>query len=94
MKRRGGACYCRSYKRQGIDKIPGLYMDAAIMRMGKGGICIIKGDFNRVIAADNKLLKELKARITRLEKKKRTLYEEQRQMELATFVSIKQYLTV
>ena len=36
------------------------------MRMEKRGIRTIKGDFNRAIAADNKLLKELKARITRL----------------------------
>ena len=77
MKRRGGACYCRSYKRQGIDKIPGLYMDVAIMRMEKRGVRIIRSDFNRVIAADNKLLKELKAKITRLEKKEVGLNEEQ-----------------
>ena len=66
MKRRDGACYCRSYKRQGIDKIPGLYMDVAIMRMEKRGVRIINGDFNRVIVADNKLPKKFKAQITRL----------------------------
>lgn len=56
----------RSYKRQGIDKIPSIHMGVAAMRMEKRGIRTIKGDFNRAIAADNKLLKELKARITRL----------------------------
>ena len=34
--------------------------------MEKRGVRTIKGDFNRAIAADNKLLKEIKARITRL----------------------------
>ena len=48
----------RSYKR--------IHMGVAAMRMEKRGIRTIKGDFNRAIAADNKLLKELKARITRL----------------------------
>ena len=57
---------CRSYKRQGVDKIPSIHMGVAAMRMEKRGIRTIKGDFNRAIAADNKLLKELKARITRL----------------------------
>ena len=56
----------RSYKRQGVDKIPSIHMGVAAMRMEKRGIRTIKGDFNRVIAADNKLLKEIKARITRL----------------------------
>ena len=57
---------CRSYKRQGVDKIPSIHMGVAAMRMEKRGVRTIKGDFNRAIAADNKLLKELKARITRL----------------------------
>ena len=69
-------------------------MDAAIMRTERRGVRIIRGEFNRVIAADNKLLKELKAKITRLEKKEVGLNEEQCQMEVATFVSIKKYLTV
>ena len=56
----------RSYKRQGVDKIPGIHMGVAAMRMEKRGVLTIKGDFNRAVAADNKLLKELKARITRL----------------------------
>ena len=56
----------RSYKRQGVDKIPSIHMGVAAMRMEKRGVRTIKGDFNRAIAADNKLLKELKARITRL----------------------------
>lgn len=56
----------RSYKRQGIDKIPTAHMGVAATQMEKRGVQTRKGDLNRQIAADNKLLKEIKARITRL----------------------------
>ena len=56
----------RSYKRQSIDKIPTIHMGVAAMRMEQRGIQTYKGDINRQIDADNKLLKEIKARITRL----------------------------
>lgn len=56
----------RSYKRQGIDKIPSVHLGVAAMQMEKRGISTRKGDLNRQIAADNRLLKEIKARITRL----------------------------
>jgi hypothetical protein len=56
----------RSYERQGIDKIPSIHMGVAASQMERKGIATEKGDINRQIAADNKLLKELKARITRI----------------------------
>ena len=56
----------RSYKRQGVDKIPTVHMGPAASQMERRGIATEKGNINREIAADNKLLKELKARITRL----------------------------
>ena len=56
----------RSYKRQGIEKIPTIHMGPAASQMERRGIATEKGDINRQIAADNKLLKEIKARITRL----------------------------
>lgn len=56
----------RSYKRQGIDKIPSIHLGVAAFQMEKRGIQTEKGNVNRQIAADNKLLKEIKARITRL----------------------------
>ena len=56
----------RSYKRQGIDKIPSVHLGPAANQMEKRGIRTDKGEVNRQIAADNKLLKEIKARITRL----------------------------
>ena len=56
----------RSYKRQGTDKIPSVHLGPAASQMEKRGIRTDKGEVNRQIAADNKLLKEIKARITRL----------------------------
>ncbi len=56
----------RSYKRQGVDKIPSIHMGVAASQMERRGIATEKGDINRQIAADNKLLKEIKARITRI----------------------------
>ncbi|RHS98153.1 conjugal transfer protein TraA [Firmicutes bacterium AM41-11] len=50
----------RSYKRQGIDKIPSVHLGPAASLNGKARYP------HRQIAADNKLLKEIKARITRL----------------------------
>ena len=56
----------RSYKRQGVDKIPSVHMGPAASQMERRGIVTEKGNINREIAADNKLLKEIKARLTRL----------------------------
>ena len=49
-----------------IDKIPSVHLGPAASQMEKRGIRTDKGEVNRQIAADNKLLKEIKARITRL----------------------------
>ncbi len=56
----------RSYERQGVEKIPSIHMGVAASQMERKGIQTEKGNINRQIAADNKLLKELKARITRI----------------------------
>ena len=56
----------RSYKRQGVELLPTVHMGVAATRMERRGISTDKGNVNRQIAADNKLLKEIKARITRL----------------------------
>ena len=56
----------RSYKRQGLDKIPSVHLGPAASQMEKRGIRTDKGNVNRQITADNKLLKEIKARVTRL----------------------------
>ncbi len=56
----------RSYKRQGIEQIPTIHLGLAATQMERRGIRTEKGNINRQIAADNKLLKELRARISRL----------------------------
>lgn len=56
----------RSYARQGVKQIPTVHMGVAATQMERRGIPTEKGGVNREIAAQNKLLKEIKARITRL----------------------------
>ena len=53
----------RSYQRQDVQKIPSVHLGVAAKQMEKRGIVTRKGDLNRQITADNKLLKEIKARI-------------------------------
>ena len=56
----------RSYERQGVERIPTVHMGVATTRMERRGVRTEKGDVNREIAAQNRLHKEIKARITRL----------------------------
>ena len=56
----------RSFKRQGVEQIPTVHMGVAATQMERRGIVTDKGQINRQISADNKLLKEMKARVTRL----------------------------
>lgn len=56
----------RSYARQDIQKIPTVHMGVAASQMERRGLVTEKGTVNREIAAQNRLLKEIKARITRL----------------------------
>jgi cell division protein FtsB len=54
----------RSYFRQGVQKIPTVHMGVAATQMERRGLVTEKGTVNREIAAQNRLLKEIKARIT------------------------------
>ena len=56
----------RSYIRQGVQKIPTVHMGVAATQMERRSLATEKGAVNREIAAQNRLLKEIKARITRL----------------------------
>ena len=56
----------RSYIRQGVEQIPTFHMGVAATQMERRGLITEKGNVNREIAAQNKLLKEIKACITRL----------------------------
>ena len=71
----------RSYNRQGVQKIPTVHMGVAATQMEHRGLTTEKGAVNREIAAQNRLLKEIKARITRLYNwtKQQTAQPEQKQ---------------
>ena len=56
----------RSYERQGVEQIPTVHMGVAATQMERRGIRTEKGGVNREVAAQNKLMKEIKARLTRL----------------------------
>ena len=71
----------RSYARQGIDQVSTVHMGVAATQMERRGLVTEKGTVNRKIAAQNRLLKEIKARITRLynwSKQQATVQSEQK----------------
>jgi len=57
----------RSYERQGVDKIPTVHLGAAAHQMEKRGIRTNRGNVNREIEVTNKELRQLKARIVKLQ---------------------------
>ena len=57
----------RSYERQGIDLIPTIHLGVAASAMEKRGVRTERGDVNREIAMLNKQLRQIKARIRKLE---------------------------
>ena len=85
----------RSYIRQGVQKIPTVHMGIAATQMEHRGLVTEKGTVNREIAVQNRLLKEIKARITRLynwskqqaavqPEKKPSIWEQLQQAQAAT----------
>lgn len=71
----------RSYERQGIDQIPTVHLGVAASAMEKRGIRTERGDLNREIEVSNQKLRQLKARIAKLQK---WLKEEQENTEPPT----------
>jgi len=57
----------RSYVRQGIDQIPTVRLGVAAFQMEKRGITTERGNINRNIAVTNQHLRQLKARIAKLQ---------------------------
>lgn len=57
----------RSYDRQGIDQLPTIHLGVAAFQMEKRGIATDRGNINREIEISNQKLRQLKARITKLE---------------------------
>jgi len=56
----------RSYKRQGVDKIPAVHMGPAASQMEKRGIATDRGNINREIIITNKQIGQLRARIRKV----------------------------
>lgn len=58
----------RSYERQGIEQIPSVHMGVSATQMERRGIVTEKGDKNRLIKEQNRLLKIVRRRIAELGK--------------------------
>jgi len=57
----------RSYERQGIEQIPTIHLGVAASQMEKRGIRTQRGNINREIEVNNSRLRQLKARIVKLQ---------------------------
>jgi len=57
----------RSYERQGIEQIPTVHLGPAAFQMEKRGIATERGNINRRIEVTNQRLRQLKARIAKLQ---------------------------
>ena len=57
----------RSYERQGIDQIPTIHLGVAASQMEKRGIRTERGNINREIEVTNQALRQLRARIDKLQ---------------------------
>ncbi|MCQ4863600.1 MobA/MobL family protein [Pseudoflavonifractor phocaeensis] len=57
----------RSYERQGLDIIPTIHLGAAASQMEKRGIRTERGNINREIEISNQKLRQLKARLVKLQ---------------------------
>ena len=75
----------RSYARQGVEQIPTVHLGAAASQMEKRGIRTKRGDINREIEISNQRLRQLRARINKLEK---WLAEESANIEPPTLADV------
>ena len=57
----------RSHERQGIDQIPTVHLGVAAFQMERRGIRTERGNMNREIEVTNQRLRQLKARISKLQ---------------------------
>lgn len=57
----------RSYARQGVEQIPSVHLGVAAFQMERRGRQTRRGDMNRQVELDNKLLRQLRARIRKLQ---------------------------
>lgn len=57
----------RSYERQGIEQIPTIHLGVAASQMERRGIVTERGNINREIEVSNQKLRQLRARISKLQ---------------------------
>jgi hypothetical protein len=57
----------RSYERQGIDKVPSVHLGVSATQMERRGIKTDRGNFNRQVEMTNAQIRQLRARIVRVE---------------------------
>ncbi len=57
----------RSFARQGVEQIPTVHLGVAASQMERKGVVTDRGRINREIEVSNKLLRQLKARISKLQ---------------------------
>jgi len=57
----------RSYERQGIEQLPTVHLGVVAFQMEKRGIATERGNLNREIEVTNQRLRQLKARIVKLQ---------------------------
>ena len=56
----------RSYARQGIPLKPTIHLGPSVTEMERRGIRTEKGDYNRTIIEENKMMRQVRAQVTRL----------------------------
>ncbi|MDR1703646.1 MAG: MobA/MobL family protein [Clostridiales bacterium] len=69
----------RTYAEQGIEQKPTVHMGVAAMQMERRGIRTERGDINRAVENTNKEIRQLRARINKLEKNLADLTETAKQ---------------
>jgi len=75
----------RSYERQGIEQIPTVHLGVAASQMERRGIRTERGDINREIEVSNQKLRQLKARLAKLQS---WLFEEMQNTEPPTLADV------
>lgn len=83
----------RSYERQGVEQIPTVHLGVAASALEKRGIRTERGDINRQVELDNKMLRQLRARINKLQSGLDELLAEAAQSHPIPSISLADVLT-
>lgn len=72
----------RSYERQGVDLIPTVYLGSAAVQMKRRRLVTSRGEHNRKAIVSNNMLRQLHARISKLQKQLGALVEKHDTQEI------------